>query len=284
MKRLHPSILCGMLVLAAAPALRADSGRQTKLTIAAGGAVNIVNTCGSVTLHQSGQRQVTVNATTHSDKVEVDARSTPDGKRVEVRTYTVTGQKPSSDESRVDYDITVPSGVSVSISTATAPITLDKVSGDLFLSSDTGSMTVRNAANSYIHIRGVAAPIVLSNITGHVEITSSGGPVALTGVSGSRVMVGTASGNITYQGDFSGSGSYSLTTHSGAIDVSLPVTASVDLTARSMSGAVENDSPLRPKPREAAHPSERYFAGTSNSGSSSVELQSFSGKIRIKKQ
>jgi hypothetical protein len=28
----------------------------------------------------------------------------------------------------------------------------------------------------------------------------------------------------------------------------------------------------------------RSFAGTSNSGSSSVELQSFSGKIRVKKQ
>jgi DUF4097 and DUF4098 domain-containing protein YvlB len=285
MNKFPKATVCGILVLGTALALAADSTRQARLTVAADGVVNVVNNCGSVTIHQGGQRQVVVKATTHSDKVEVDTSNTPDGKRVEIRTHALPDKKPSSDESRVDYDITVPSGVSVSISTATAPITLENVSGDVSLSSDTGSMTMKNATNSYIHIRGVAAPIVLTSITGHVEVTSSGGSVQLSNVSGPKVIVGTSSGNITYQGDFSGGGSYSLTTHSGAIDVTLPESASVDLTARSLTGSVENDYPLQTKSHLTFVPSQgRSFAGTSNSGSSSVELQSFSGKIRVKKQ
>jgi hypothetical protein len=59
----------------------------------------------------------------------------------------------------------------------------------------------------------------------------------------------------------------------------------VDLSARSTTGAVENDFPLQEKSHNSFVPKQgRSFAGTSNSGSSSVELQSFSGKIRVKKQ
>jgi len=118
-----------------------------------------------------------------------------------------------------------------------------------------------------------------------VQVTSSGGAVQLSNVTGPKVTISTTSGNISYQGDFSGGGSYLFTTHSGAIDVTLPATASVDLTARSVKGSVENDFPLQIKPHMTFVPSDgRSFAGTSNSGSSSVELQSFSGRIRVKKQ
>ena len=76
-----------------------------------------------------------------------------------------------------------------------------------------------------------------------------------------------------------------MTTHSGSIDLMLPATASVDLTARSSKGSVENEFPLEEKTHHSFVPQQgRSFAGTSNSGSSSVELQSFSGKIRVKKQ
>ena len=281
MKRLHPAIVCGIVVLA----LCARSSGQTKLAIAIDGVVNVVNNGGSVTVHQGIQRQVLVNAARHSNKVEVDTSSTANGKRVDVRTHALPAQHPSSNEARVDCDVTMPAGVSLIVSTSTASITLENVSGDISLSSDTGLITVRDATNSHLHIRGVAAPVVLSNVTGHVEVTSSGGSVQLSGVSGPKVTVGTASGDITYQGDFAGGGSYSFTTHSGAINVTLPSTASVDLTARSVNGSVENDFPLQAKSHMTFVPTQgRSFAGTSNSGSSSVELESFSGRIRVKKQ
>jgi len=48
---------------------------------------------------------------------------------------------------------------------------------------------------------------------------------------------------------------------------------------------VENDFPFRERSHNSFVPTPgRSFSGTSHSGSSSVELQSFSGKIRVKKQ
>jgi DUF4097 and DUF4098 domain-containing protein YvlB len=194
--------------------------------------------------------------------------------------------KPAADETRVDYDVTAPAGISVTVSTATAPITVDGLSGDLTLSSDTGQITVRNVSKVHVHVRGVTAPVSLSSINnGHVEVTSTGGAVQLVDVRGPKVWVGTTSGNISYRGDCSGGGDYNLTTHTGAIDVSLPETASFDVSARSVSGQVQNDYPLQPQKSLHAPPTAgSSFSGTSNSGSSSVVLQSFSGRIRVKKQ
>ncbi len=274
------------LALGALQAAAADMRKETRLDIAPGGTVNLVNNYGSVTLHGGPGRQVLVAYTTHSDKVEVDENTTSDKLRVEIRTHSLSDQKPAEEETRVEYDVTVPAGIAVNVSTATAPITADGLSGDLTFSSDTGQITVRNVAKVHVHVRGVTAPVSLRSVNnGHVEITSSGGAVELVDVSGPRVWVGTTSGNITYRGDCSGGGDYSLTTHSGVIEVTLPETASFDVSARSVSGTVQNDFPLQEKSHTSFVPKAgSSFAGTSNSGSSSVELQSFSGRIRVKKQ
>lgn len=287
MKKLYCSAAMGMiLTLSAANALAADNHQEIKFNIASGGVVNIVNSSGSVSLHAGTGQQVSIAYTTHSDKVEVDPSVTADGKRVEVVTHALPQQKPTADESRVDYDLAVPSGVSVIVSTATASITVENLRGDLSLSSDTGQVTVRHVDNSYLHIRSVAAPVTLTDVTrANVEITASGGNVRLVNVSGLKVVVNTISGNIIYLGDCTGGGNYRLTTHSGMIDVTLPETASVDLSAQSVNGSVENEFPLQEKSHTPfIRTPGRSFAGTSHSGSSSVELHSFSGRIRVKKQ
>jgi hypothetical protein len=268
-------------------ALATDTRSESRLDIAPGGTVNIVNNAGLVNVHSGPGRQVTLVSVVRSPKIEVDQSTTPDRHRVEIRTHVLSEQKPGDDEARVDYDVTVPAGVSVTVTTATAPITMEGLRGGMIsLASETGQIVVRNVSKADVHVRGVTAPMSLSGITnGHVEITSAGGTVQLTNVAGPLVSVGTTSGNIIYQGDCSGGGTYTLATHSGAIDVTLPETASVDLSARSVSGSVQNDFPLQEKAHISFVPKPgSSFAGTSLSGSSSVELQSFSGRIRVKKQ
>jgi DUF4097 and DUF4098 domain-containing protein YvlB len=274
-------------VLGLAAALCAGQTRkEMRLEIAPGGTINIVNHGGSVNLKSGAGNHVVVAYTAHSPKVEVDETSTANHRRIEIRTHVLPEQKPATEEGKVDYEITVPAGISVTVNTSTAPITVDGLRGELSLSSDTGHVTVHNVAHSLLRVRGVAAPVSLSNITGgHVDVATISGAVQMTDVTGPKVTVATTSGNIEYHGDCSGVGDYLMTTHSGNIELTLPPTASVDLMARSVSGQVENDFPLQ----EKAHPSfvpraGSSFAGTSNSGSSSVELQSFSGRIRVKKQ
>jgi DUF4097 and DUF4098 domain-containing protein YvlB len=267
-------------------AYAADARKEAKIDIAAGGTVNIVNGGGSVVLHSGPGHQLLLSYTVHSAKVEVDQNLSADKQRLELRTHVLSGDKPAADEAKVDYDIKIPAGVSVNVSTTSAPITADGVNSELGLSSETGQITVHNIAKSHVHVRSMTAPVSLKDVTmSRVDIQSASGAVQLTNVTGQRISVGTTSGNIEYQGDCSGGGNYILTTHSGAIDVTLPATASVDLTARSTTGAVENAFPLQQKSHNSFVPQQgRSFAGTSNSGSSSVELQSFSGKIRVNKQ
>jgi DUF4097 and DUF4098 domain-containing protein YvlB len=275
------------ITLGASAALAGESRNESRLDVAADGTVNIADSTGVVNIHSASGRQVLVVSVTRSAKIEVDQTVTPDKKRVEIVVHAVAGQRPSDDEARVDLDVAVPAGVSVTVSSATAPITVEGLSGNIIsLSSDTGQIVVHNTSKAHVHVRSVTAPVTLNGIlNGHVEIISAGGAVQLNRVSGPLVSVGTTNGDITYQGDCSGGGTYTLTTYSGAIDVTLPESASVDLSARSISGSVQNDFPLKEKTHVSFTPKPgSSFTGTSLSGSSSVELQSFSGRIRVKKQ
>ena len=281
--------VCAMALsgFAAEPQGQAGANRkEARLDIAPGGSINVVNNDGSVTLKSGSGHQVLVAYTLHSNKVEVDQDSTPDKRRIEIRSHALPQQSPNSDEAKVDMEVTVPAGAAITVSTATAPINADGISGDITLSSDTGKITVSGVGRSHLNVRSVAAPVALSQVSlGYVHVTSSGGAVQMTDVTGPKVNVATGSGNITYKGDCSGVGDYLMTTHSGDIDVTLPETASVDLNAHSASGSVQNDFPLQAKKHPVFVPkSGSSFAGTSHSGSSSVELRSFSGKIRVKKQ
>ena len=219
----------------------ADSRKEARIDIAPGGTVNIVNGGGSIALHSGAGHQLLVAYTVHSAKVEVDQSSSDNKQRVELLTHALPGEKPTADEAKVDYDVTVPAGVSVNASSTSGTITADGISSEIGLSSETGQITVHNVAKSHVNVRSMTAPVSLRDVTmSRVDIQSTGGAVQLKNVNGQRVAVGTTSGNIDYQGDCSGGGNYILTTHSGAIDVTLPATASVDLSARSTTGTVEN--------------------------------------------
>src|SRR5579859_148366 len=284
--RVRSSALLIAFTLLLATAHASDNRKEARVEIAPGGNVTVVNGGGSVTLRSAPGHQVLIAYTTHSDKVEVDQNATADKQRIEFLTHALAGQKPSADAARVDYEITLPPGVSVNVTTVSAAITANGLSGDLTLSSETGQIDVHNMSKSYLHVRSMNAPVSLTAITGtHIDVQSSGGAVHLSKVTGPRVAVATANGNIDYHGDCAGAGDYRFSTHTGDIEMWLPAYASVDLSARSRSGSVENEFPLEEKQHQVNPPIQgRSFAGTSNSGSSSVELQSISGKIRVKKQ
>ncbi|HEY7402201.1 MAG TPA: DUF4097 family beta strand repeat-containing protein [Candidatus Angelobacter sp.] len=275
------------LTFFAATANAADVRKEAKLELAPGGNITIVNGSGSVALRSAfSGRQVVVAYTTHSDKVEVDLNTTADKQRVELRTHAIAGQKPTPDEAKVDFEVAVPPGAVVNVNTVSAPVTAEGISGDITLSSESGQIEVHNMAKSHLHIRSMNAAVSLTGInTTHVDVSSNGGPVHMSNVVGPRVVVGTTSGNVDYRGDCSGGGDYIFTTHSGEIDMWLPKSASVEFSAHTRTGSVENEFPLEEKPHPNLPQSQgRSFAGTSNSGSSSVELDSINGKIRVKKQ
>ncbi len=273
--------LAAAAVLLLSPTVFAQR-KELRYTVGRGATISVNNESGPVVVHPGGGAQVIVAATPHSSKVEVDGAQ--NGDRVDVRTPVL--QHPTPEEARVDYDVQVPAGASVIVRSGTGPVQVRDLTGAVSVDGDNSPVEIRSVAGSNIRVRTIGGPITLVDLaTPYLEATSVGGGITIKGVSSKLLAVNTTSGAITYTGEFRDAGEYSLSSHSGNIDVAIPATASVDITARTVSGSVENDFPLQPQ----AHPTMsltqgKSFAGVANSGASSVRLRTFSGRIRVKKQ
>jgi DUF4097 and DUF4098 domain-containing protein YvlB len=173
----------------------------------------------------------------------------------------------------------------VTLHSTTGPLTAEKLRGDVTLEGATAKVDVRDISDAHVHVRTLNGPVVLTNVhDGHVEITSVSGDVTLNAVSGPLVQVSSSSGKINYDGDFGAAGEYFLSSHSGDIEATAPGDASIDVTARSVRGKVQNDFPLEPKQAPFVVRAGSAFAGTIGRAASAVKLLSFSGKIHLKKR
>lgn len=261
------------------------SGQQKKelrFSVQPDATVSVTNDFGPITIRAVPGNQVQIAAVPHSRSVEIDSNQS--GNRVDLRTHYL--QNLSENDGAVDYDIQVPPTAAVLVRTANGAVKVQNVNGDISVESDTGTVNIASVNGAHVHVRTMSGPIIVSDVTnGHVELSSVSGDVAVTNVAGRLVSVNTTGAAIHFSGDCSGGGEYALTTHSGNIDVTLPPSASVDVTARSISGSVEDGFLLQ----SDSHPAltitaGKSFAGHSNSGSSSLRLRSFSGKIKVQKQ
>jgi DUF4097 and DUF4098 domain-containing protein YvlB len=181
--------------------------------------------------------------------------------------------------------VLVPSDANVRLNSISGPLHAENLHGDVVIEGNTANVDVREYANGHVHVRTLNGPVTLTDIrNGHVEITSLNGDVVLTSVSGPFVNVNSSSGKIRYDGDFGDNGEYSLTSHTGDIEAMAPAYASIDVTARSVQGQVDNDFPLQPEHTSFPVRAGSAFAGTINKAASSVKLFSFSGKIHLKKK
>lgn len=273
------SVLAALAI--AGTSARAQS-RQLRFPLAPGGSVTVRNPFGSVVLSPAAGNEVIVAAKPHSSKVEVDESHAPN--RVDLTSHVL--QNGSADEGSVDYEVQVPAGATVEVHSSTGNIRVDKAGGDFTLESESGTIEVHDAPRSHLRLQTVNGGITVANASAvHLVASSVGGNIQLTDVAGPSVSADTNSGAIQYRGDCSGGGDYALSTHSGDITAVLPATASLDLTARSLNGSVQNDLPLQPMQHTAmALAAGKSLAGRANSGASSVRLRSFSGTIRVQKQ
>ena len=275
--------LAGIILIASVAAMAAsESRKEYRFTVGPQASVSINNQYGPISVKPGASNVVVVRVLLRSDKVEVDRNQS--GNRVDILSHLFPGA--TAETGRVDYEVLVPSDANVTLHSTTGPMGAEKLQGDLSLEGATANVDVRDVSNAHVHIKTLNGPVTLTRIhDGHVEITSVSGDVVLDEVSGPLVQVNSSSGKIRYDGDFGGGGEYSLTSHTGDIDATAPTNASIDVTARSIKGQVDNDFPLLPKshisfPIDKA----RSLVGTAGKAASSVKLLSFSGKIHLKKR
>ena len=270
-----------VVVLATTICASAEVRKEFHYTVGPKASISVTNQYGPISVKPGSGNQVVVVAIMHSDKVEID--QSQNGNRVDIVTHLLS--EATVDNGRVDYEMVVPADAAVTLRSTTGPLRAEGLHGDVVLEGSQASVDVRDINDAHVHVKTLNGLVTLKDIrNGHVEVTSVAGDVVLSSVNGPLVQVNSTSGKIRYDGDFGNGGEYYLASHTGDIEASAPNDASIDVTARSVRGKVENDFSLEPKHTPFVVRAGSAFAGTMNKAASSVRLFSFSGKIHLKKR
>jgi DUF4097 and DUF4098 domain-containing protein YvlB len=260
----------------------AQGKKEMRFNVGPRANVTVMNQFGSISLKPGTANLVIVTATTNSSNVEVDQSQT--GNRIDIHSHLLGGANELN--GNVDYEVVAPPDASVNLHTGSGLLHVERMKGDLTIEGANPTVDIREVASAHVHVRTLKGPVTLTNIrNGHVEITSVSGDIQLNSVSGPLVQVSSTGGKISYSGDFGAGGDYSLISHTGDIEAAIPSDASVDVSARSVKGAVENDFAMQPKAHSMFPIVQgRSFVGTMGKAASSVVLRTFSGKIRLKQR
>ena len=263
---------------------------QTDTTIAvpAGASLSVNNFGGAIVVHAWNQNRVKVHA-------EHGSRS-----RIEVSlvgsTVTVKAGSRQGAPSVVDFDITVPQDMALTLTGTYAEITVDGVrgaisaetvegqidvrggSGIITLHSIQGSVTLADATGR-IEVNSVNENVELSNVSGQIKAETTNGDVTLMGIKSASVEATTINGDVLYEGTVTDGGTYVFNSHNGDMTVSVPEGANVTVSVATANGDIDPSFPL---PLTATHGKRRYTFKL-GSGSARMEIESFQGDIELRR-
>ncbi|MGB7624574.1 MAG: DUF4097 family beta strand repeat-containing protein [Terriglobia bacterium] len=244
--------------------------------------VIVTNDNGVIAVRGISRNEVHVVGTKRSPNVEIDTETM--GNRLRFDTHLFDkNMKPQ--ERTVDYVLEVPERTSLEIYNVGGRVKVDGVSGGVSIDALNSSIELNNINGSMI-LRSVSGNMGIARSSGRIEANSISGDLQFTDLTSQLVDGSTASGNISFVGNFYDNGRYTLSNYSGFIDIATPADSSFELDARSVKGSVQSEIPLKSKPHTPFNPTvmRQSLLGISNDGAASVHLSSFSGKIRIRKK
>ena len=207
------------------------------------------------------------------------------GNRVEVATQ-FNGDGTSADDSKTDFEITVPVDSELSVRTDSGNVTVDSVHGDMTFDT-VGANLQLSDVNGYMVVKTIDGSLVCNRCSGKLEANSISGNVQMIQPSLDSVRVQTSSGNIFFDGSFLSRGIYIMKNFSGTIEVHFSSNDSFDVNASSLKGDVINQATFKPDSHGSPHTASKWghsLFGTMNDGHAKVELSSFSGTIKILKR
>jgi hypothetical protein len=235
-------LLGAIVVLAASAPASPSLTKQFHYRVAPHASVTVTNGSGKIRISARQPGQVNITATLHSSQVQVDAAQ--HGNQIELATHALGGSNP--DEGKVDYLLEVPADGSLRVTGEDGRIEITGVGGTSTVQGDSAGISAENIRGGRLHIQTLTGAVELSNVRdSDIDVFSVSGPVSMTRVCGNNVTVNTTSGRIEFVGDFSRRGSYYLANHNADIVVTVPAGAPVEVSARSLRGAVENETGSR---------------------------------------
>jgi lia operon protein LiaG len=233
------SVVCLLLTLSASA-----QDFQKNYRIGAGGAVNIRNISGDVTV--TGYNGDTITVTAYKDGPDRDQVTIEDssgGNNVDVR-----ARYPENCNCNVSvrFDIKVPSGISYRYDSITS------VSGDVQISNVKGDLHVKSVSGD-VSVSGVAGAVNAASVSGDVEVE--------------------------IQSLESADGEMEFSSVSGDVDVKLPGNLDANVKMSTLSGELKTDFPLQIEEKKGGPG--RSANGRLGNGARNLKLSTVSGDISL---
>jgi len=274
-------------------AMMAVATTDQTVDVAKGTKLSVNNFAGDVIIKTWGRDAVRVEVN-HSDRESVDI------KQVE-QTLSVRSRSTRGGPSRsLDYNITVPAWMGISVNGTYADVTAEGVGGDVAVETTHGDITIRGGSG-FISLKTVQGAVIVEKAKGRVEVRavnegihladlnadlsaeSTNGSIILDRIESANVDLYTVNGNISYDGAVKDKGLYRLTTHNGLIAMPIAERANVTLSARTYNGGIRSSFTLPTDPNVSAERRNKRVNLTTGNGSAHVELESFSGTISLRR-
>ena len=276
-----------MLLLLAVLAGAAFQDTDTTVAVRAGARLNLDNFDGGVTITTWNKSSMRVQATHDDDtRIEIDAR----GGSVDVRGRSRYGPPD------VEYRITVPADMSLEIGTQSGDVDIDGSRGEIQVQTVEGRITVSggsgrvslSSVEGEVQLTGASGRISISAVDGSVSVKGARGDLQISAVDGAilledidaaSVEASTVDGAIDFRGMIKEGGRYRLSSHDGDVTVTAPsINASVSVST--YEGEFESDFPVT----ITGTRSRKRLDFTLGSGSARLELESFDGSVRLRKE
>ena len=281
------TILAAAVMVSLAPA-PVQGETDTTIAVPAGASLSVNNFGGAIVVHSWTQNRVKVHAE-HGSRGGIEVSLVGN-------TLTLRAGNRHGAPSVVDFDITVPQDMALTLSGTYTEIEVTGVRGAISAETVDGSINVRGGsgiitlhsvqgsvtladATGRIEVNSINESVELSNISGQIKAETTNGDVSLVGIKSASVEATTINGDVEYEGTVNDGGTYTFASHNGDITVSVPEGANVTLSVATANGDIDASFPL---PFVGTREKHRYTfkLGT---GSARMEAESFQGDINLRR-
>ncbi|HEX8921893.1 MAG TPA: DUF4097 family beta strand repeat-containing protein, partial [Pyrinomonadaceae bacterium] len=277
--------------------------------------VSLATGAGRIIVRGWERKEVRAKATQADTKIELRKAGGTDAANPAMRLEILVSEDSEDEEieedacrSDVDVMVYVPRGATVYLKTEDGDIEVDDVA-EAHLETTEGRIEARRIAkatdatsiNSNVMLEDASGRARLTSFGGLVEvrnlrpvegsdflkIKTVGGDILLDRIGPAHVEANTISGELRLMGPLAHGGVYDFTTTNGDVTILLPTDSSFKLSARvSEGGEIITDFPLTYKGAASSVSllQAGRLLGTYGSGDASINLISFSGTLRLRKQ
>ena len=274
-----------LTTLATLATLALQQQTDTTIPVRAGARLEVSNFGGDITVKTWSRSAVRITADYSSrDRITIEATD---------QVVRVKSQGQRGPSRVVEYDITVPTWMGLALSGVYTDISVDGAQGEVTAETVEGSVKVSGGAGT-VSLKSVQGDVTLEKARGRIDLSSvnegitatavSGdiaaetvnGDITLTQIESANTEANTINGDITYDGTIQDGGRYRFATHDGDLRVSVPEKANVAVSVSTFNGDFNPCFPV-----QLTGKTKHRFTFTIGAGSARLELESFSGDIKI---